>query len=288
MQSLSPTTAALEGFRLIRREPWAILVWTLLWVAAFTVTAFVLASGERISVASHGDYRSVGDIARRFGPFAAVFITLFLLVWATTTIATYRAVLRPHDRAWFYLRLGYDEWRLALMTVVAFFVVLAFGGAPAYLLFVIVNPILRAVPQFARDIAPVGALATVCLDIWLGVRLSLIAVETFAERRFHLTAYWPLTRGRFWYLIGCYGICFLFFFVLTLVVFILGEFVFQTATLRIGAGGLLWRASVLALAGILTLLTSGFFVASSTLFCACQAYAYRAVVGAGKAGVTPV
>ena len=56
---------------------------------------------------------------------------------------------------------------------------------------------------------------TVALDVWLGVRLSLIAVETFSERRFHLTAYWPVTRGRFWYLLAAYFLFFLVFLGLT-------------------------------------------------------------------------
>jgi hypothetical protein len=287
MQPLSPTTAALEGFRLMRREPRAILVWTLLWMGAFTMAAFVWPS-RQVLVPSQGEFGSLGGVIRRFGPFAAVTVTLFLVIGVTTTVATFRAVLRPQDRAWFFLRLGYDEWRLALMTVVAFFVVLGFGGAPAYLVFVLLNPILSAAPRFAAAVQAFGVFATVCLEIWLGVRLSLIAVETFAERRFHLSAYWPLTRGRFWYLFGCYFIFFLCLVVLTLILVIAGQAVVQTAFESIGAGDLLRRTSVLALAGLLTVLTSSYFVISTTLFCACQAHAYRAILGDGKAGVAPV
>jgi hypothetical protein len=288
MTSLSPTAAAFEGFRLIRREPWAVLTWFLLWFSAFTIAAFTLASGQKVAVTDHGAYRGFGEIAPRFGPFAVVVIALFLIVWAVTTVAIYRAVLRPQDRRFFFLRLGLDEARLAIMTVAAFVLVLAFGSVPAYLLYVLVNPLMRAAPSLSRGIAPLGALATVCLDVWLGVRLSLIAVETFAERRFHLTAYWPLTGGRFWYLVSCYFIFFLMFLGVSIVVFGLDSFLFDTALVRVGGADLLRRTSVLGLAGVLAGLTSAFFVLSSTLFCACQAYAFRAILGGGKAGVTPL
>jgi hypothetical protein len=259
-----------------------------LWLGTFTAAAAAVASGQKVIVADHGAYRGLSEIGRRFGPFAAVIIALFLLVWAVTTVAIFRAVLRPQDRRFFYLRLGVDEARLAIMTVVAFILVLAFGSVPAYLLYILVNPLMRAAPSLSRGIAPLGALATVCLDIWLGVRLSLIAVETFAERRFHLTAYWPLTHGRFWYLLTCYFLCFLMFFALTLLVFSLAGFVYEIALAKVGAGDLLRRTSVLGLAGVLAGLTSAFFVLSSTLFCACQAHAFRAILGGGKAGVSPL
>jgi len=287
MTVLSPMKAAFEGFRVVRREPAAVIVWMLLWLGALSLAAWSVAAGHRVVVSATPTYRSISDIAGRLGTFAAGFMALFLLVWATTTVATFRAVLRPHERRWFFLRLGADEFRVAVMTVAAFVLVLVFGGVPAYLLYILVNPIMRAVPRFTRDIEQVGAFATVCLDIWLGVRLSLLAVETFAERRFHLTAYWPVTQGRFWYLFLCYVICFVLFFLLSFIVFVLGEVVFQIAGAGVGPGDLVRRTSVLGLAGLLAVLTASFFTASSTLFCACQAHAFRAIVGSGKAGVAP-
>ncbi len=285
MTDFAPMTAAFEGARLIRREPRAVFVWMLLWATAFMFTAVVVATGDRVVLPSHGAYRSARDIAHRFGPFAALSVLLFLLVWATTTVAAYRAVLRPQDRRYFFLRLGPDEFRLGVMTVTSFFLVLLFGGAPAYLLLVLADPLMRALPAFARDIASLGALATVVVDVWLGVRLSLIAVETFAERRFHLTAYWPLVRGRFWYLLGCYFLCFLMVFGLTILFFLVGSLVTWLAQPELGSGGFLRRTSVLGLATVLAILTASFWVISSTMFCACQAYAFRIIVADGKAGV---
>jgi hypothetical protein len=287
MKPLSPTSAALEGFRVMRREPRAVLTWMLLWLVALSLTATVLAAGHRVVISDSGSYRSLHQVAERFGSFAAVFISLFLLVWTTTTVAAYRAVLFPSDRRAFYLRLGADELRLAIMTISASALIVILGGAPAFLVYVLASPFMAAVPMFARYIATIGVFATVALDIWLGVRLSLIAVETFAERRFHLTAYWPVTQGRFWYLLGAYAVCFFLFFAVVLLFGLVGLALPAVQSIVGTPSGAdpLRRGAYLALAGLLAILTSAFFVVSTTLLCACQAHAFRAIVGEGKAGV---
>ncbi len=287
MNRLSPAEAALEGIRLMRREPKAVAVWILLWLAALTATALVLAAGQKVVISDRGYYRDLGAITQRFGSFAAIFITLFLLVWTTTTVAAYRAVLSPASRRAFFLRLGGDELRLAIMTISASVLIVVLGGVPAFLVYVLASPFMAAVPAFARYIAEAGVVATVALDIWLGVRLSLIAVETFAERRFHLSAYWPVTQGRFWYLIGAYAICFLLFFAVVLLFGLVGLALpaIQSAVGLPSGADPMRRAIYLGLAGLVALFTAGFFVVSTTLFCACQAYAFRAIVGEGKAGV---
>jgi hypothetical protein len=277
--------AATEGFRLIRREPVSALVWLGLWLGAFLFAGAVLATGGRVVVHTHSTYSSLSEIGRRFGSFAVVSIAVFLLVWATTTVAVYRAVLRSHDRRFFFLRVGADEVRLAVMTIISFVIVLVFGGAPAYLLFVLAEPFMRAMPAMARDIATVGALATVVVEIWLGVRLSLIAVETVAERRFHLTAYWPLARGRFWFLLCSYFLCFLMVFCLSVIFFVLGAGVWSLAHPELGGGNLLRRTGLLGLAAVWAVLAASFSLLSSTVFCACQAYAFGSIASDGKAGV---
>lgn len=285
MTAFAPTAAAFEGFRLIRREPVAALVWMLLWLVVVVSAAAAVATGPPVALTNGGSHTNLRDIAQKFGPFAPVLIGLFLLVWAGTTVAVYRSVLRPNERRYFYLRLGVDELRLMIMTVVSFGLVLILGGAPAYLLLVLADPIMRALPTLARDISAVGALLTVCVDVWLGVRLSLIAVETVAERRFHLSAYWPVTRGRFWYLLLCYALCFLMVFGLTTLLFLAGGLLVSLAQVDLAVGNLLRRTSVFALAALLSVLTAAFLTLSSTVFCACQAYAFRVVAGGGKAGV---
>ena len=278
MTFASPVVAASEGFRLIRREPRAFAVWSGLWLVWFLVTAIALASGRRVVVATTAEHRTLWQIVSHFGPFAALLVGLFLLLWGVTSVAVFRAVLQPGERRLFYLRLGRDELRMALISLALFALALVFGGAPAFLLIALFSPIMAAVPAAARDIAEAGAWITVAVEIWLGVRLSLIAVETFDERRFHLSAYWPLARGRFWYLLGCYAVFFVIVFFLTALFLSVSGAIYQLA---LGGGigdGEAWRrGGVLALALILAALTAAYLMVGQTLLCACQACAYAAI-----------
>lgn len=288
MRPLSPYDAVGEGFRLIRREPRAMIAWTLLWFATFSTAAWIVAAGKPVSLGMAHGPATLGAVVRGFGPFWAFLIALFLIVWLITAVAAFRAVLRPNERRWFYLRLGADELRLGALSVIAGLLVIVVGGAPAYGVFVLASPLIHALPGQTRVITEAGVAITVFIEIWLGARLSLIAVETFSERRFHLTAYWPVTRGRFWYLLACYFLFFLVVLGLT-VVFALAELALIPAT---GGGGtpgdFLGRGGLLLQAGALTALISIPWAVSWAVFCACQAHAFRAIVGGGRAGVAPI
>ncbi|HXV01040.1 MAG TPA: hypothetical protein VG166_11125 [Caulobacteraceae bacterium] len=286
MKPLSPYRAASEGFRLIWREPRAVFAWMALWFATFSAAAWAVAiSPGPARFGGRGD--SLGDIAARFGTFGGLVVMLFLAVWLVTAVAAFRAVLHPAERRWFYLRVGLDEARLGVLTFAAFLVAAALGGAPAYLVLVLASPLMHAVPALTRDIATGGALVTVWIDIWLGVRLSLIAVETFSERRFHLSAYWPVTGGRFWYLLACYLLFFLIFLGITGLSLGVGSVLYEIAVTQVGNGDLVRRGGLLLIAGALAVLTAGSWALSWTIFCACQAYAFRDIVGEGRDGVAP-
>lgn len=268
---------AFAGFRLIGEQPGPVIVWGALWFVAFSTSAIVLAASRPMQ-AMRGDYST---LAAKFGPFAVVIIAAFLVIWALNTVAVFRAALQPDRRGFFYLQIGSDELRLAVMTAVAFALILVFGGVPAFLLLTLVTPIMQILPDQAKAFAVLGATATICIDAWISVRLSLIAVETFAEGRFHLAAYWPLTRGRFWYLFFVYCVCFVMIVVLFAVL--------GVATAVLGAVvrivgfphgiDLFRRGALLALAGLYSGLVSAFWAVSTTLVCASQAHSFRAITG---------
>jgi hypothetical protein len=287
MTPLSPYRAASEGFRLIWREPKAVLAWIVLWFATFSAASWVVAASRRSIVLGRRDNSSLDQIAHSLGPFGALLILLFLVVWLVTVVATFRAVLRPDERRWFYLRLGVDEARLGVLTLVAFLVVLGVGSAPAYLVFVLASPIMGVAPAATRLIAELGVLVTVWVEVWLGVRLSLIAVETYSEGRFHLGAYWPVTSGRFWYLLACYFLIFLASLGLSMLFAPAIALLTPTSMTRVGDATLLLRGGLLLQAGVLAALISAFWTVSWTIFCACQAHAFRAIVGEGRDGVAP-
>jgi hypothetical protein len=271
---------ATAGARLIGREPAAFGLWMVLWLAAVTLSAMLVAFGGVVPT-DPGVYRNLGA---RFGPFAVVLIAIFLLCWAATTQAVFRAMLQPDERRFAYLRLGADELRLAVMSLVAFILIVIFGGVPAFLLLALASPFMQAAPDLIKYIAVIGAVATIGVDVWVGVRLSLIAVETFAEGRFHLTAYWPLARGRFWYLTFIYAACFVLFLVMGAVVggATAGLEAAQAAIGQPHGADIFRRAALLGMAGIYALIFSASWVATTALFCAAQAHAFRTITGGHK------
>jgi hypothetical protein len=283
MSAFSPPAAAIEGFRVLRREPKAVLVWVALWLALLVFMGAVTALVGRVAPSVGGPTGLAGVVAR-FGPLAALFVPMLLFTWVVQTSATYRAVLEPEDRKWWFLRVGQDEMRLSIVAAVAFvlgppsFVVLS------YLLLVLANPLMQAAPTLASEIGLAGVVTTVLLLIWLGVRLSLIAVETLAENRFHLAAYWPLTRGHFWRLFFSYLILGLILAAPFYAWAKLSEVLIHTTTVHLAraskegldAGA---RLTLWGLIALTALHAAIFFVLPATMFSACQAYAFRAIYG---------
>jgi hypothetical protein len=283
MSAFSPAAAALEGFKVLRREPKAVLVWVALWLAVLVFMGALIALVGRVAPFNASGPTNIMGVFARFGPLAALFVPLLLFTWVIQTSATYRAVLEPEDNKWWFLRVGQDEMRLSVVAAVSFLL-----GPPvflglSFLLLVLANPFMQAAPTLAGDIGIAGVVITVLLLIWLGVRLSLIAVETLAENRFHLAAYWPLTRGHFWRLFFAYLILGLILAAPFYAWAKLSEVLIHTTTDQLARakaasdGGdrlVLW-----GLIALTALHTSIFFVLPATMFSACQAYAFRAIYG---------
>jgi hypothetical protein len=140
---------------------------------------------------------------------------------------------------------------------------------------------MQILPDQARVFAFVGATATICVDAWISIRLSLIAVETFAEGRFHPSAYWPLTRGRFWYMFFVYVSCFVVILLLVIALG-LGSAIVGSLVTGIGAprgADPVRRSSLLALAVVYAAVVSAFWVVTTTLISASQAHVFRAITG---------
>lgn len=270
---------AFAGFRLMRDHPGAMGAWWTLWLVGFSASAILLVLSRPFS--GQVDYST---LASRLGPFAVLIIAAFLLIWALNTMAVFRASLQPDRSGVFYVELGPDELRLAVMTAVAGLLIMVFGGVPAFLLLTLFTPFLQILPDQARVFEFVGATATICLDVWISIRLSLIAVETFAEGRFHLSAYWPLTRGRFWYMFFVYFVCFVMILVL------LGALGLVSAAVGIVATGIgpptgadvVRRVALFSIAGFYAAVVSAFWVVTTTLVCASQAHVFRTITGAHR------
>ena len=284
MTGFSPIAAGTEGLRVMRREPKAFMGWIAIWTVALLVVAtlqVVTLSPDTVSTAAKG---GMLGLVRRFGPLWPLLVVTLLVLWVMTTATLFRAVLRPDEHGWHLFKLGADEFRLGAITGAALVMLAALGSGPALLLWLLAKPVLTILPEFGRWVVFAGVWGTVAIELWIAVRLSLAPVHTFAEGRFHLVGYWSLTARSFWRLLLSYAVVFLLvlvlLFVVGLVVLLLGG---ATSALGTPDGAdVLRRGGLLALVGVMALLSAIIFVVPLTLVCACQAYAYRAIHESAK------
>ncbi|WP_332640531.1 hypothetical protein [Brevundimonas sp.] len=215
--AFSATDAAFEGFRLVRRNPLALVAWTLLY-AVLTLTALfslstMVGSLEAWSVQAEAmesvDQPSLDQVMALMSGFGAIMaqvawlLPVSLVVGAMLGAAVARGVLNPSRDRFGYLRLGMDEVRVLVVTFVLG-VIMTFVAVVAFVaLGVLIGGAKAAGGGGAAAIAGVvGVLALICLFIWLGVRLSLAVPITVAEKRFAFFDSFNLTKGRFWPLLG--------------------------------------------------------------------------------------
>jgi hypothetical protein len=279
MTDFSPVTAAFEGLRVMRREPRAVFSWVGVWMAALVVIGALEVFTAPRAFGARPPTSTLVALVHRFGPLWPILVATLLVLWIMTTATVFRAVLRPDEHGWHLFKLGRDETLLAAITAAGSLLLVVFGSGPALVLFVLVKPVLAVVPALGRWIVAIGTVATLCLEFWIAVRLSLAPVHTFAEGRFHVVGYWRLTGKHFWslllsYLIVVVEIC-VFLLALGLVVLVFG---WIGASIGAPHGlDLLKRASLLGLVLVAAVLSAVFFVAPLILVCACQASAYRAI-----------
>ena len=286
MAAFSPLDAASEGLRMMRREPKAVIYWIAVWALALAAIGVIEAWTAPVTAGRGGG--AVGLI-RRLGPIAVVLVPTLLALGVMNTATVYRAVLQPDEHGWHLFKLGSEEARIAVVHVVggvliflATLLLWFFLPGPASLLFFLASPLSGVVPGHVQITAALGAAATVMLEVWIAVRFSLAPVESFAQRRFPLAAYWSLTHGQFWRLLASYLLVFLevaiFLVVFAVVGLALGATI-NAVTLWRGPD-LLRRVLLLAMVPPAAILGAALLVAPATLICACQAFAYRAIAPA--------
>jgi hypothetical protein len=214
------TEAAFEGFRLIRREPRTIAIWAVFSLAAgVALTAAMIASGFGRFMGASTQGTMTTEALTGFLVGEVIAIGGAILIASIMGAGVYRAILRPAESPLTRLRLGGDELRLVLLSVImgVVFTVLTIALAiPVGLLGVAIG-VGASLGQAGAE-PNTGAMVGIVLVVLLGyllviaglvffaVRLSLAGVMTFAERRLRVFESWRLTKGRFWRLLGCYGL----------------------------------------------------------------------------------
>lgn len=217
--SFSATEAAFEGFRIVRRNPLALVWWAGLYavlslasVASMSLSAdawieFIRMSEEveQAGAGGQADPQQVLAMLSAMGRAMTNFVWLFplqLAVTAVLTAAIARAVVRPAERAFGYMRFSADELRVFAVTLVVNLALLAI-----YLLCIVVVTILMVIAgaidtAFIALAMVLGIIGTIAVLAWLAVRWSLAVPITVAERRMAFFDSFGVTRGRFWPLLG--------------------------------------------------------------------------------------
>jgi hypothetical protein len=184
------------GFRILRDKPLAVVVWAIVYLAMFLVMGFTMGSIMTAEIqAMSNPERAGAAMAAMAGPFMLFFL-LSLIVYVVLFAAVQRAVLKPAQQGFFYLRLGMDELRMLALTIL-FLVV--------YYLALIALVVLSAVIGAATGSA--GAAVAMVLLVFVGmivftawyfVRFGLAFPLTILREKIVIGEAWRITRGRFW------------------------------------------------------------------------------------------
>lgn len=205
MSDFSPTDAAFEGFRLTREKPVAVLIWSTIFAATILIASMLIVMGlapRLAGAASNLDTDNPAAVMAALSKVAPVLLAL-LAVWMTLSAiisaAIYRRVLTPDESRRAYLRFGADEARqvgallLCLLAAMGFSIVLSI---------LIVAP-LQAVSA-GRVLLFLGDALVLSLQIWFGLRLSMLPPLTFAAQKIDIRAAWRMTKGHVWRLLSMY------------------------------------------------------------------------------------
>jgi hypothetical protein len=201
---IAVTQAAFAGFGILRRKPWAPLVWSLLYagilggLVIYLGGAFIQAIGKLITL-RNGAAPPVDMIFALMGSILGGYFLALIAFWvlgAVINMAVVRAVLEPEASAFAYLRLGAVELWLMLANFVLFILYTIVSTAMA----IPVALVSVAALSMSKDVAPFVTLpfqlVTWAVTIWLGLRFCMVAPMIFSDRKFRLFESWSFTRGR--------------------------------------------------------------------------------------------
>jgi hypothetical protein len=311
--AFSATDAAFEGFRIGRHKPRVMLAWAAasLLISLVSSIVIVLLFGDTLNEmmamqgAANTDPAQTMAVLGRMGQLYLVLAPVALLVFSIFTSAVYRAVLRPTESAFAYLRLGATELRIAVVLLVLG--ILSFVAG--FMLMMVVGIIAAITGVAAVGSGDGGMMATTFIIIAVAyvamlaamlafwVKFSFAAPMTFAEGRIRIFGSWRATKGHFWPLLGCYVLS----LVLGVVVSLLGSGIGMAAMAAFGGTGgagdivSLFRsmeADYTSLATFMTpamivnmIISSVFSALTYAIFLAPPAVAYRDLIARTGPGV---
>jgi len=223
---------AFAGIEIIKKNPLAVLVWGLVYLAVSVVSSLVLVVMAGPALTALQNYRTTPDADHMqvFGymgnlaPAYLILIVLGLVVAAIIQCAVFRSQLQPGEGGFASLKLGGDELRqiaVGILWALAFFLFyIVFGIALAILI-----GIVSIVGQFSEIVAGILIFLLVVGGIgaflYIISRWSLAAVQSFAEKKINIFGSFKLTKGQGWKLLGGYLLLGLVMIVIAIIVYCL-------------------------------------------------------------------
>jgi hypothetical protein len=202
------------AFRLVRERPGTVAVWGLVYMVATVAATFAMLPliGMQTAAMSGETPFAASNISSMIGGFLLFELFLLILLVVLMTAAQ-RAVLRPAEQGFAYLRLGMDELRMVVLAIILSVVTIIL-----YFLLALVGALVIGAGGAAlgpRGAIPFGIivfLALLGLFIWFEVRLSLAYPLTLLRRKIIIGEAWRVSRGHFWTLFLSYLVIFLVLF----------------------------------------------------------------------------
>src|SRR3989344_9083841 len=208
--AFSATDAVFEGFRIVRRRPATLVWWSLFYIAAMAFAMTVIGgsvirlvnAAEALDAAGTPSAEDFMPILQLYMSVFAVVLPISLAAGAVVYAAVSRAVLRPEESRFGYLRFGMDEVRVFVVSVALALAFIALTGVMFMLVGVVGGLAASLEAPWLWLVAVLLALAAGGALIWLAVRLCLAVSITVGGRRIPILDSFRRTRGRFWPLLG--------------------------------------------------------------------------------------
>jgi predicted small secreted protein len=196
------------GLRLVRDRPISTLIWGIIYMAATAagmVTVFL--PFMQMTMTAQQSAPDPTILFRAMGVMYLFYFGLFIVL-TVLMAAGVRAVLRPDEPGFAYIRLGMDELRLVglmLLLVIGSFILMIV----LVILMSIVLAATGAMGGFGRGGAPglgffLMMIVIYAIPIFFYVRLSPALALTMIRQKIIIGEAWRLTSGNFWKMFAGY------------------------------------------------------------------------------------
>ncbi len=208
--AISASDAAFEGFRITRERPLAVAAWTVIYFlfAVISGAVMVALAGESFQqLIGGGEQMDPAEAAGLLGavaPAVLLLLAISVVFYGVLYAAVTRAVLRPEEARYGYLRLGRAEVNQVLVLVGLSVLLFVLYVVIALALTALAGLIGVANRGLGVLVATLGGLAEFCGFLYVLTRLSLAGPLTFDLGRVQVLQSWRLTKGHFWPMFGAY------------------------------------------------------------------------------------